>query len=124
MANGRAGNWPKMVDTEKAAFQLALKKGVKIVLGTDAGGFDWRDLNEAKEFEYYVSYGMTPMQAIRSGTSVAAELLGWSEKMGTVETGKWADLVAVPGDPLKDITELQRVTFVMKSGVVVKNDVH
>ncbi|HTP67553.1 MAG TPA: amidohydrolase family protein [Dongiaceae bacterium] len=124
VANGRAGNWPKMVDTEKAAFQLALKKGVKIVLGTDAGGFDWRDLNEAKEFEYYVSYGMTPMQAIRSGTSVAAELLGWSEKMGTVETGKWADLVAVPGDPLKDITELQRVTFVMKSGVVVKNDVH
>jgi imidazolonepropionase-like amidohydrolase len=124
VASGRQGNWPKMVDTEKVAFQLALKKGVKIVMGTDAGGFDWRELNEAKEFEYYVSYGMTPMQAIRSGTSAAAELLGWSDKMGTVEAGKWADLVAVSRDPLKDITELQRVKFVMKSGSIVKNDLH
>jgi len=122
VANGRQGNWPKMVDTEKAAFQLALKKGVKIVLGTDAGGFDWRELNEAKEFEYYVNYGMTPMQAIRTGTSNAAELLGWGGKMGTVEAGKWADLVAVSDDPLKDITELQRVKFVLKSGVIVKNE--
>jgi imidazolonepropionase-like amidohydrolase len=122
VAPGRQGNWPKMVDTEKAAFQLALKKGVKIVLGTDAGGFDWRDLNEAKEFEYYVNYGMTPQQAIRTATVTAAELLGWSDKMGTVEAGKWADLVAVSGDPLKDITELQRVKFVMKLGTVFKND--
>lgn len=124
VANGRQGNWPKMVDTEKAAFQLALKKGVKIVLGTDAGGFDWRELNEAKEFEYYVNYGMTPMQAIRSGTSSAAELLGWSDTMGAVEAGKWADLVAVSGDPLQDITELQRVKFVLKSGSVIKNELH
>src|SRR6202140_2707234 len=64
VAPGRAGNWTKMVETEKAAFQLALKKGVKIVLGTDAGGFDWRELNQAMEFDYYVKYGMTPMQAI------------------------------------------------------------
>ena len=124
VANGRQGNWPKMVDTEKAAFQLALKKNVKIVLGTDAGGFDWRDLNEAKEFEYYVNYGMTPMQAIRTATTSAAELLGWSDRMGTVEAGKWADLVAVSGDPLKDITELERVKFVMKSGAVFKIDLH
>ena len=124
VAPGRAGNWTKMVDTEKAAFQLALKKGVKIVLGTDAGGFDWRELNEAKEFEYYVNYGMTPVQAIRTGTTTAAELLGWSDKMGTIEPGKWADIVAVTGDPLKDITELQRVKFVMKSGSVFKNDLH
>jgi len=122
VAPGRGGNWPKMVETEKAAFQLASKKGVKIVLGTDAGGFDWKGLNEAKEFEYYVSYGMTPMQAIHSATTMAAELLGWSDKMGTVEAGKWADLVAVSGDPLKDITELQRVKFVMKSGSVFRND--
>jgi imidazolonepropionase-like amidohydrolase len=122
VASGRQGNWPKMVETEKAAFQLALKKGVKIVLGTDAGGFDWRDLNEAKEFEYYVDYGMTPQQAIRTATTTAAELLGWSDKMGTVEAGKWADLVAVSGDPLKDITELERVKFVMKSGSVFKNE--
>jgi len=71
-----------------------------------------------------VNYGMTPMQAIRSGTSGAAELLGWSDKMGTVEAGKWADLVAVAGDPLKDITELQRVKFVVKGGVVIKNESH
>jgi imidazolonepropionase-like amidohydrolase len=124
VANGRQGNWPKMVETEKAAFQLALKKGVKIVFGTDAGGFDWRELNEAKEFEYYVNYGMMPMQAIRTATTSAAELLGWSDKMGTIEAGKWADLVAVSGDPLKDITELQRVKFVMKTGAIFKNELH
>jgi imidazolonepropionase-like amidohydrolase len=95
---------------------------VKIVLGTDAGGFDWKELNEAKEFEYYVEYGMTPMQAIHTGTTTAAELLGWSDKMGTIEAGKWADMVAVQGDPLKDITELSRVKFVLKSGYVFKND--
>lgn len=122
VAPGRGGNWTRMVDLEKTAFQKALKRNVKIAMGTDAGGFDWKEVNQAKEFEYYVEYGMTPMQAIRSGTIVAAELLGWSEKMGTVEPGKWADLVAVGGDPLKDITELQRVKFVMKAGVVYKND--
>jgi imidazolonepropionase-like amidohydrolase len=122
VAPGRGGNWLKMVDTEKAAFQKALQKGVKIALGTDAGGFDWKDLNQAMEFKYYVDYGMTPMQAIRAGTTTAAELLGWSDKMGTVEVGKWADLVAVSGDPLQDITELEKVKFVMKGGVVFKND--
>ncbi len=122
VAPGRGGNWTKMVDLEKVAFQKALKKNVKIALGTDAGGFDWKEVNQAKEFEYYVNYGMTPMQAIRSGTVVPAELLGWSGKMGTIEAGKWADLVAVSGDPLKDITELQRVKFVMKAGTVYKND--
>ena len=122
VAPGRGGNWTRMVDLEKAAFQKALKKKVKIALGTDAGGFDWKELNQAKEFGYYVNYGMTPMQAIRSGTIVPAELLGWSDKMGTIEAGKWADLVAVSGDPLKDITELERVKFVMKGGAVFKND--
>jgi len=122
VAPGRGGNWTKMVDLEKAAFQKALKKNVKIALGTDAGGFDWKELNQAKEFEYYVNYGMTPMQAIRAGTVVPAELLGWSDKLGTIEAGKWADLVAVSGDPLRDITELQRVKFVMKGGAVFKSD--
>ena len=124
VAPGRGGNWTKMVDTEKLAFQKALKKNVKIALGTDVGGFDWKELNQAKEFEYYVEYGMTPMQAIRSGTVVAAELLGWSDKLGTVEAGKWADLVAVSGDPLKDITEVGRVKFVMKGGTIYKNELH
>ncbi|HLK05358.1 MAG TPA: amidohydrolase family protein [Candidatus Acidoferrum sp.] len=124
VAPGRGGNWVKMVDLEKAAFQKALKKGVKIALGTDAGGFDWKQLNAAEEFKYYADYGMTPMQVIQSGTVVTAALLGWSEKLGTVEAGKWADLVAVSGDPLKDISELQKVKFVMKAGVVYKNDLH
>jgi imidazolonepropionase-like amidohydrolase len=122
VAPGRGGNWTKMVDLEKVAFQKALKKNVRIALGTDAGGFDWKEVNQAKEFEYYVDYGMTPIQALRTGTVVAAELLGWSDKVGTVEAGKWADLVAVSGDPLKDITEVERVKFVMKAGVVYKNE--
>ncbi len=124
VAPGRGGNWPKMVDNVKSTFAKALKKNVKIALGTDAGGFDWKEINQAQEFKYYVDYGMTSMQAIKSGTSVTAELLGWSEKLGTVEAGKWADIVAVSGDPLKDISELQRVKFVMKAGVVHKNDLH
>src|ERR1700681_1577945 len=124
VAPGRGGNWTRMVDLEKAAFQKALKKNVKIAFGTDAGGFDWKEVNQAKEFEYYVTYGMTPMQAIRSGTVVAADLLGWRDKLGTIEPGKCEDLVAVTGDPLKDITELQRVKFVMKSGAVYKNEIH
>ena len=114
--------WKKTVDLQRENFAKAIQKGVKIALGTDAGGFDWKKVNQAKEFEYYVQYGMTPMQAIRAGTSVASELLGWSDTAGTVEAGKWADLVAVSGNPLKDITELQKVKFVMKGGVIFKNE--
>src|SRR3984893_2559572 len=124
VAPGRGGAWTKMVDSERNAFQKALKKNVRIVFGTDAGGFDWEELNQAKEFEYYVQYGMSPMQAIRSATSMASELLGWKDKVGTIEPGKWADIVAVSGDPLKDISELSRVKFVMKGGVVYKSEVH
>jgi imidazolonepropionase-like amidohydrolase len=122
VAPGRGGNWQKMADLQRENFAKAVKKGVRIALGTDAGGFDWKALNEAKEFEYYVQYGMTPMQAIRTGTSSAAELLGWSDKLGTIEAGKWADIVAVSGDPLKDVKELQNVKFVMKGGAVFKNE--
>jgi imidazolonepropionase-like amidohydrolase len=122
VAPGRGGNWQRMADLQRDNFPKAIKKGVKIALGTDAGGFDWKKLNQAKEFEYYVQYGMTPMQAIRAGTSVPAELLGWGDKVGTIEAGRWADIVAVSGDPLKDITELQKVVFVMKGGAVIKND--
>jgi imidazolonepropionase-like amidohydrolase len=114
--------WKKTFNLQRENFSKAIQKRVKIALGTDAGGFDWKKVNQAKEFEYYVEYGMTPMQAIRTGTSVAAELLGWSETAGTVEAGKWADLVAVGGDPLKDITELQYVKFVMKSGAIFKDE--
>ena len=122
VAPGRGGNWAKMVEAEKTAFQKAHKRGVKIAFGTDVGGSDWRDVGQAREFQYYVDYGMSPMEAIQAATSRAAEVLGWSDKVGTIEPGKWADIVAVSGDPLKDITELQRVTFVMKSGAVYKNE--
>jgi len=123
VAPGRGGNWARMVDLEKIAFQKAHKRGVKIAFGTDAGGSDWRDLNEAREFEYYVDYGMTAMEAIQSGTIRAAEVLGWSHELGTIEPGKWADIVAVSGDPVKDIKELQHVKFVMKGGQVYKNEI-
>ena len=122
VAPGRGGNWPKMADLQRENFPKAMKKGVKIAMGTDVGGFDWKALNQAKEFEYYVRYGMSPMLSIKTGTTVAAELLGWSNRVGSIEAGKWADIVAVAGDPLKDITELEHVKFVMKGGTVFKNE--
>jgi imidazolonepropionase-like amidohydrolase len=121
VAPGRGGNWGRMVDAERIAFAKGLQKKVKIVFGTDVGGFAWTDINQAREFHYYVDYGMTPMQAIVTATSEAAEMLGWSDRLGGVEPGKLADIVAVSGDPLSDITELERVKFVMKDGVVFKN---
>jgi imidazolonepropionase-like amidohydrolase len=114
---GRGGIWAKMPDIHHDSFWRALRKGVKIAFGTDAGGFDWSALNEAKEFEYETRFGMTPMQAIESATRVAAELLDMSDRVGTIEPGKLADLVAVPGNPLQDITAMERVVFVMKDGV-------
>ena len=114
----RGGVWPALVTLERRAFGRAVRKGVKIAMGTDAGGFPWTEINQAKEFEYYVQYGMTPMQAIQSGTSVAAALLGQERNIGAIAPGLYADLVAVSGDPTRDITELQRVKFVMKGGTV------
>ena len=96
------------------------KAGVKIVFGTDAGGFPWTEVNQAREFELEVRLGMTPIEAIRSATSVAAELLGLSGQIGSAEKGAWADLVAVSGDPLQAVTVLSRAEFVMKAGAVVK----
>src|SRR6266508_2772280 len=118
VAGPRGGAWSAMAEHERRAFGRALKKGVKIVLGTDVGGFPWTELNQAKEFEYYVQYGMTPMQAIQSGTSVAAALLGQEQNFGAIAPGLYADIIAVSGDPTRDITELQRVKFVMKGGAV------
>src|SRR5881409_4054412 len=114
----RGGVWPALVALERRAFARALRKGVKIAMGTDVGGFPWTEINQAKEFEYYVQYGMTPMQAIQSGTSVAAALLGQEQNIGAIAPGLFADIVAVAGDPMRDITELQRVKFVMKGGAV------
>jgi imidazolonepropionase-like amidohydrolase len=98
----------------------AFARGVKVAFGTDAAVYP-HGLN-AHEFAVYVKLGMTPAQAIQTATVNAADLLGWSDKVGSLEAGKWADLIAVDGDPLQDITRLQQVRFVMKGGVVVKNE--
>jgi imidazolonepropionase-like amidohydrolase len=104
-----------------ATFNKALKAGVKIAFGTDAGGFDWTE-NEAKEFSYMVKWGMTPMQAIKAATTVPAELLDMSGKIGEITPGAFADIVAAKEDPLKNISALERVGFVMKDGKVYKNE--
>jgi imidazolonepropionase-like amidohydrolase len=123
VAEGRAATgapiWITMRELEAKAFGIAQRKGVKIVFGTDAGGFPWTE-NAAKEFNYMVRYGMTPMQAIQSATVVAADLLERPNDMGAIEAGKYADIVAVAGDPLKDITKLEHLDFVMKGGEVVR----
>jgi len=121
VAPGRGGIWPKMVDLERIAFGKALKKRARISYGTDAGGYAWTE-NQAKELSYMVRYGMTPMQAIQSATSVAAALLDKTDDLGSIEKGRFADLVAVDGDPLQDISKLEHVRFVMKGGQVYKND--
>jgi imidazolonepropionase-like amidohydrolase len=104
----------------EVSFKKALAAGVMIAFGTDAGPFPHG--TQAREFEYMVRYGMSPAQAILSSTRGAAELMGWQDEIGTVEKGKDADIVAVSGDPLTDITEVERVKFVMKGGEVIKNE--
>ena len=125
VAEGRAAAgapiWLTMRDLEAKAFGVAVRKKVKIAYGTDAGGYAWTE-NQAKEFAYMVRYGMTPMQAIQSATTVSAALLERSNEFGAIETGKLADIIAVSGDPLRDITELEQVRFVMKGGEVYRNE--
>ena len=103
----------------KENVRKAFAAGVKIGMGTDAAVYP-HGLN-AHELEVYVQLGMTPLQAIQTATINDADLLGWKDKVGTVEPGKWADIIAVDGDPAHDITALQHVKFVMKGGEVVKN---
>ena len=106
-------------ETGQNAAKKAFAAGVKIGFGTDAAVYP-HGLN-AHEFAVYVRLGMTPLQAIQTATINDADLLGWSDKVGTIEPGKFADLIAVDGDPLADVTTLQSVKFVMKGGEVVKN---
>jgi imidazolonepropionase-like amidohydrolase len=123
VAQGRAAEgapvWVKMIQVHEDTFRRALKAGVKIAFGTDAGGFDWK-INPAKEFSSMVKFGMTPAQAIRAATINAAELLGMKDSLGALEAGTLADIVAVPGDPLGDISLMEKVDFVMKGGVVYR----
>ena len=101
--------------------RLAISRGLKISFGSGAGPFPHG--TQAAEFSYLVKFGMTPAQAIQTATTVAAEMMGWQDQIGSIEKGKFADVIAVTGDPLKDITELERVKFVMKGGQVIRNDV-
>jgi imidazolonepropionase-like amidohydrolase len=105
---------------QREGFRKAAQAGVKIAFGTDAGVYPhgWN----AKQFAYMVKYGLSPMQAIQSATVNAADLIGWADREGAIEPGKFADLIAVAGDPTTDVTVLEHVQFVMKGGQVVKND--
>jgi len=112
----------QLLEIEYKALNRGYEKGLKIVLGTDAGSFPW-SINQAKEFELLVKKaGFSPMDAIKAGTSVTAELLGQSDAIGRLAPGMLADILAVPGDPLQDISVLQKVMFVMKDGVVFRHD--
>jgi imidazolonepropionase-like amidohydrolase len=109
-----------VAEVSEPSFRRALAAGVKVAFGSGVGPFPHG--TQTKEFEYLVKFGMTPPQAIRAATSEAAQLMGWQDRIGSVEPGKFADLVAVAGDPIADITELERVKFVMKGGQVYKNE--
>jgi imidazolonepropionase-like amidohydrolase len=123
---GARDHWPEEIlrknrdttDLQRQGFTKALKAGVKIAYGTDAGVYPHGD--NGKQFAYMVRYGMSPMQAIQSATTVAAELMQRSNDVGSVSPGHFGDLIAVKGDPLKDITVLERVAHVMKGGLVVR----
>jgi imidazolonepropionase-like amidohydrolase len=123
VAQGRAAAgakvWLDMIKIHGETFRRAVNAGVKIAFGTDVGGFDW-GINPAVEFHLMVKYGMTPAQAIRSATVNAAELLGMQNDVGSIAPGKYADLVAVKGDPLSDVSLLEKIDFVMKGGEVFK----
>lgn len=125
VAEGRAAEgrpiYKQMIGHQREAFAKAVKAGLKIAFGTDVGGFAW-DVNQAVEFQRMVDAGMTPMQAIGSATTVAAELLDMKGKLGEISPGALADIIALDGDPLQDITVLQHVKFVMKDGKVFRND--
>jgi imidazolonepropionase-like amidohydrolase len=108
---------------EKAVSTAAATKGLRIMVGSGVDGSTFAHGTQALEFEMLVKHGgLTAARAIQSGTMVNAEALGWQDRIGSVEKGKYADLIAVSGDPLGDITELQRVKFVMKGGKVIKNE--
>ena len=109
----------KRVEVHGPSFRRALKAGVKIAFGSDVGGFSWSE-PMAQEFPRMVEFGMTPMQAIQSATSRAAEMLGMKGQLGVIAPGAYADIVAATGDPLKDVRVLEKIGFVMKDGKVFK----
>jgi imidazolonepropionase-like amidohydrolase len=109
---------------EKAASMAAATKGIKVMMGSGADGSTYAHGTQALDFEALVKRaGLTPARAIQAGTTINAEALGWQDRIGSIDKGKYADLIAVSGDPLADITELQRVKFVMKGGKIIKNEI-
>ena len=123
---GRRDGWSASIlrkndettEAQRQGFTKAVRAGVKLPFGTDAGVFP-HGLN-ARQFAYMVRYGMTPLQAIQSATTVAAEFLGWGKDVGSLTPGHWGDMIALKGNPLADITQLERVQHVIKGGVLVR----
>ena len=107
-------------EVQRQNFRKALKAGVKLAFGTDAGVCAYG--TSARQFAFMVRYGMTPMQAIQAATSASADLIGRSNEFGSIKPGKYADVIAVSGDPLKDVRLLENVQFVMKDGLVYKQE--
>lgn len=123
----KAGMLPESIEKEKKIgrlqrenFRHAWQSGAKIAFGTDSGVYPHGD--NARQFAKMVEWGMKPVEAIQAATVSAADLLGWSDKVGTLETGHYADVIAVSGDPTADVRTLESVKFVMKGGVVARND--
>ena len=112
--------WDQLWAAPQDSFRRAYKAGAPIAFGTDAGGFDWDKRNQAEEFSFMVAWGMTPWDALRSATVVAADLLGQKGTLGCLAPGCAADLVAVAGDPLTDIKATEKTVAVISRGKVVK----
>lgn len=123
VAEGRAKEgapvWVQMIRISQDTFRRGLQSGVKMAFGTDVGGFDW-NIDPAIQLPLLVKYGMSPLQALRSATTSAAALLGMQDQVGAIAPGHFADIVAVQGDPLSEISVMQKVQFVMKGGEVFK----
>ena len=107
-----------MLDFHISEFKKQLAAGVPMAMGSDVGPFPHG--TQAREFVLMVQYGMTPLAAIQAGTLNGAKLLGWQDQLGALKPGYLADVVAVPGNPLDDISALEKVSFVMKAGVICR----
>jgi len=112
--------WTEIPKVAAKSLTNCRQAGVKIAFGTDAGGFPWTEINQADEFALEVEHGFSPIEAIRTATTVAAELLGMSAQIGTLEPGAYADIIAVSGDPTRDVNALKNPDFVMKDGKIIR----
>jgi imidazolonepropionase-like amidohydrolase len=122
-AKNTGGKYRMIPIFEKAVTLAGATKGMKIMMGSGADGSTYAHGTQALDFEALVKRaGLSPVRAIQAATTINAEVLGWQDQIGSIDKGKYADLIAVSGDPLADITELQRVKFVMKGGKIIRND--